>query len=63
MTRAGVPREIAERCLAHAIGGVEGVYNRHTYLREKQQAFAKLAALIERIINPTDNVVPMRGKE
>jgi integrase len=60
MTRAGVPREIAERCLAHAIGGVEGVYNRHDYLREKQQAFAKLAALVDRIINQTtDNVVTL----
>jgi hypothetical protein len=52
MMRAGVSRDIAERCLAHEIPGVEAIYDRHGYLREKQQAFAQLAALIERIVKP-----------
>jgi hypothetical protein len=26
MSRAGVPADMAERCLAHCIGGVRGVY-------------------------------------
>jgi integrase len=30
MSRAGVPSEHAERVLGHVIGGVEGVYNRHS---------------------------------
>jgi integrase len=50
MSRAGVNKDIAERCLAHAIGGVSGVYDRYAYLEEKRQAFDALAGLIERIV-------------
>src|SRR5262249_19231782 len=60
MSRAGVRPDIAERVLGHAIKGVEGVYDRHAYLDEKADALAKLADLIERIVNGV--VVPMRGK-
>jgi integrase len=52
MSRAGVQSEHAERVLGHAIQGVEGVYNRHTYDAEKAAALEKLAALIERIVGP-----------
>jgi hypothetical protein len=39
-----------------------GVYDRHDYSGEKADALVKLAALIERIINPpaADNVVVLR---
>jgi integrase len=58
MSRAGIQSEIAERVLGHAIGGVEGIYNRHSYDAEKGDALRKLAALIERIVMPSaDNVV------
>jgi integrase len=50
LSRAGVSADIAERCLAHAIGGVRGVYDRHAYLEEKRQAFEALAAEIGRIV-------------
>jgi integrase len=50
MSRAGVQSEHAERVLGHAIGGVEGIYNRHTYDVEKADALKKLAALIEQIV-------------
>jgi integrase len=60
MARAGVSSEIAERVLGHAIPGIEAIYNRHDYLDEKADALRKLAALVERIINPpSDNVVPL----
>jgi integrase len=49
MSRAGVQSEHAERVLGHAIGGVEGIYNRHGYDAEKADALRKLAALVERI--------------
>ena len=52
MSRAGVPSEHGERVLAHAIPGVEGVYDRYEYLAEKRDALQKLAALIDRIVNP-----------
>jgi integrase len=63
MSRAGVTSEVAERVLGHVIGGVEGIYNRHQYFEEKADALSKLAALIERIINPSDqtNVIPLRA--
>jgi integrase len=60
LSRAGIDADIAERCLAHKIGGVRGVYDRHAYYDEKKRAFEALAALVERIVNPpSDNVVPM----
>jgi hypothetical protein len=58
MKRAGVSTDISERCLAHVIGGVRAVYDRYDYLREKRDAFDRLAALVERIVHPpTGNVV------
>ncbi len=57
MSRAGINTDIAERCLAHVMGGVRGVYDRYAYHDEKARAFEALAALIERIVNPpADNV-------
>jgi integrase len=61
MSRAGVPTDHAERCLGHVIGGVRGTYDRHQYFAEKRHAFEALAAQIERIVNPVENIVPMRG--
>jgi integrase len=60
MSRAGVDSDHAERCLGHVIGGVRGVYDRHSYRDEKGRAFEALAALIERIVQPPGaNVVNM----
>lgn len=57
MARAGVRPDISERVLGHAIAGVEGVYDRHMYRAEKAEALEKLAALVERLIDPVDNVI------
>lgn len=60
MPRAGVDKDIAERCLAHKMPVIEDTYDTHTYLREKRNSFAKLAAFVERILNPTTaNVVTL----
>jgi integrase len=61
MSRAGVPSDHAERCLGHVMAGVRGTYDRHEYLKEKRRAFEALAAQIERIVNPQENVVPLRA--
>ena len=50
LSRAGVSPDVAERCLAHAIGGVRGVYDRHAYLEEKRAAFDALAKLVAEIV-------------
>jgi integrase len=59
MSRAGVNPDHAERCLGHVIGGVRGVYDRHAYYAEKRDAYAALAVLVGRIINPVANVAEL----
>jgi integrase len=59
MARAGVPSEHAEECLGHVRPGIIGTYNRHSYHAEKKQAFEAVAALVERIVDPTDNVIEL----
>jgi len=50
MSRAGISSEISERVLGHAIPGVAGVYDRHSYVPEKRDAVQKLAAEIARVV-------------
>jgi integrase len=57
LSRAGVRSEDAERCLGHVLGGIEGVYNKHSYHTQMQKSFEALAATIEKIISP-----PPEGK-
>ncbi len=59
MSRAGVNSDHAERCLGHVIGGVRGTYDRHRYRDEMLRAYELLAAQINRIIDPQDNIVPL----
>jgi integrase len=61
MSRAGVSSEHAEKVMGHAIGGVEGIYDRHHYLDEKADALKRLAALIDSIVHPRSaDVLPMK---
>jgi integrase len=62
LSRAGISSDIGEMCLGHVLPGVRGVYDRHKYLEEKKTAFEALAALVDRILNPVDNVTPMRRR-
>ena len=59
MSRAGVSSDIGERCLGHAIPGIRGIYDKHSFKDEKAEALAKLATLIESIVHPRANVVPL----
>jgi integrase len=62
MSRAKIGEYVAERVLGHAIGGVQGVYDRHKYDEEKAHALKALASLIENIVNPpAGNVVRLVG--
>jgi hypothetical protein len=45
--------------MGHVIGGVRETYDRYEYREEKARAYEALAALIERILKPQDNVVLM----
>jgi integrase len=62
MSRAGVDPDHAERCKGTVIGGIRGVYDRHAYYDEKKRAFEALANQIDRILNPQDNVIPIRSE-
>ncbi len=63
MARAGVRPDIAERVMGHAISGVEGVYDRHSYRDEKADALRRLAGQIERILTPpADNVTEIHAE-
>src|SRR5262249_32303022 len=57
LSRAGINSDIAERCLGHALPAIRATYDRHHFLDEMAHAFQALAALIERIVNPTDAAV------
>jgi integrase len=62
MSRAGVRPDIAERVLGHAQGGVEGIYDRHSYVTEKAKALEALAGLLANILRPeAPKVVTLRG--
>jgi integrase len=60
----GVSREVIEACLGHAIKGVAGTYQRHSYGPEMKRAFEALSAEVMRILNPPsgDNVVQLAEK-
>jgi integrase len=59
MSRAGVRPDYAERVMGHAIAGVDGVYDRHSYQAEKADALRKLAAIIDGVVHPRANVTVM----
>jgi integrase len=64
MSRAKINADIAERCLAHVMGGVRGTYDRHSYYDEKRAAFEALAQQVDSIITPpSGNVLPMRRRD
>jgi hypothetical protein len=54
MARAEVNSDIAEHAMGHKPPKILGTYDRHHYLREKQEAFQKLSDKIESIINPPE---------
>jgi integrase len=61
MSRVGIPMEMAERILGHVVGNaVQQTYDRHDYAREMEDALRRLATLIQGIIEPKENVVPIQ---
>jgi integrase len=63
LSRAGVAPDVAERVLGHAIPGIRGIYDRHSFADEKAGALARLAALIDSIVHPRSaDVLPMKRK-
>jgi integrase len=63
MSRADIASDHAELCLGHVIGGIRGTYDRYEYIDEKRNAFAKLARLVERIVNGKPTVLRLVRRE
>ncbi len=58
----GVDPVVAERCLNHRIKGVEGIYNRYEYFKERKAALEKWASLLVALERGEDyNVMPMKN--
>ena len=63
MSRAGVSADIGERVLNHVLTGVRHTYDRWSYVDEKRDALNRLAAMVERILNPpADNVASLEER-
>jgi integrase len=61
--RLGIPPHIAELCINHVKGGVEAVYDKHTYQPQIGAALAAWAAHIEQLVTggKPDRIVALRA--
>lgn len=53
---------ISERCLNHKLKGVEGRYDRYSYIDERREALEKWANVLERCENGIGQVTPIRKR-
>jgi integrase len=60
LSRAGVNSDVAEKCLGHSRGDIIERYDRHSFVPEMRIAFEKLATLIGSIVEPQENIIPLR---
>jgi integrase len=60
LSRTDTRPDICERVMGHSVGGaIAQTYDRHSYRDEKRAVLQRLAVLIDGIVNPRDNVLPM----
>ena len=50
MSRLGVRPDIVERVLGHKLKGIEGVYGRYDFLKERREALARWGAEVDRCL-------------
>jgi integrase len=62
LQKVGVAPHIIERVLGHVVGGIAGVYQRHSYDTEKAAALQHWADYVERLVSgkADDKVLPMQ---
>lgn len=65
MGALGVPQHVAELVIGHALPGIVGVYDRHSYLAEKRDALNRWAAHVMYVVGEAPaaagNVVALRA--
>lgn len=54
----GCPAEIAESILGHMLPGVQGVYNRHTYDKERREWLGKLSSKLDALAATRNSPTP-----
>lgn len=59
----GIPPHIAERCLNHAVKGVEGRYDKYDYFDERKAALDKWAVLLVQLERGGAEVVALRERK
>lgn len=59
LARLRAPRDVAERCLNHALPEIEAVYNTHDYLDERREALARWGAHVAGLVAGASNVVTL----
>jgi integrase len=59
LARLKVSREVAERCLNHALPEIEAIYNQADYLDERREALAKWGAHVAGLVAGGAKVVPI----
>jgi integrase len=60
LARLGVRHEIAERCLNHAVQGMEAVYNQHDFLEERREALERWAVHVDQVVHGPPPKAPVR---
>jgi integrase len=61
LARLKVPRDVAERCLNHALPEIEERYNQHDYLDERREALERWGAHVAVLVASTSNVVALNA--
>jgi len=56
----GVTSRVAEKCLNHSLGKIEGTYNKAKMLEKRREALEKWSAKVERALLPENNVVQFK---
>jgi integrase len=51
LARLGVRHEVAERCLNHAVQGMEAIYNQHDFLEERREALQRWAVHVQEVVH------------
>ena len=51
LARLGVLKDVAERCLNHAVDEIESTYNVHDYFTERAEAMQRWGAHVERFVS------------
>ncbi|MDZ4867622.1 MAG: integrase arm-type DNA-binding domain-containing protein [Alphaproteobacteria bacterium] len=63
LSKLGISSDVAERILGHAIPGIRGVYDRHSFVDERRDALDRWALHVAGIVSPRpDNIVPLKSK-